>query len=119
MGLFSRFSFADAPHKGDPMSERPPASAKRGLFGLGTPDANGLTGFDKINLMGASMRDEPAAGEGAMQMLKMRQQQALLKQKQAAQQQLGSIFGGGGQAASPGILPIGDFQGVAPKAAAP
>lgn len=131
MGLFSRFSLIpQGAAKGPPMSERPtvydlnpginPGAAeaaglsKRGLFGgWSTPDADGITKWDRVALMGASLRDDPQAADSAMAMLKYRQAQALVRQKQAAQQQLAGLFQ---QPSTAPIAAIGDFAGDAPKA---
>jgi hypothetical protein len=95
-----------------------------GLFGSFKPNAAydpaSLSGSDKMMLLGAMLRDlgsgnGPQTLLGTQQFLQNRQ---LSQRKLAAEQELAGMYAPGNPG-SPGILPVGDFKGMAPTPATP
>jgi hypothetical protein len=129
MGLFSRFKGGGQPSgamiapvgdfEGSPMQPAP-AALRQGMFARWkAPDETGVSKFDRLNMLGASMRDDPRALAMAQEGLLAQQKTAMARQqlqaRAAAQQSLGGLFGGGPQSSSAPIMPVGDFQGAAPR----
>jgi hypothetical protein len=81
------------------------------------PDASGLSKFDRLNLVGASLRDDPEAYASTLTALQGQQKLMLAQQQQAAklkaQGDLAGMFGGAQPSTAP-IAPIGNFPGAAP-----
>lgn len=134
MGLFGAFNLSDimgpglslvppSPPADTSWSEKPTGAKKKGgLFGgWNTPGEDGSTKWDKVAMLGASMRDDPSIAANLQERMAQQQRAALaqqqLKAKQAAEQSLsGGLFGSSApkSAPPPSILPVGDFGGFTP-----